>query len=274
MGNVTTSATVSITDVLNGNAATTTGNVTGDGSVEYDGMYNGNSYAELLSNTNGKLTYVSWSYFEINNSSSLFPTTYAVTSIDSVRLSLFNAGGTSGNYGGNPGYIDLYLIQNNLGALPTSAGPLFYGTSAGQKPTSASQVAGNTGPSELGIGGNTSIGGNATFIGTAYFPNNYAGYNDFTFDNLPSGVSTEIAAALDSGTTLRFAMISHTGSAARVEWDGSLTDGNTPKVSIDAQTSSSAVEDFGLTSASSSFSKTAGSVTTDSINVSRIGHPD
>src|SRR5262249_14715665 len=72
--------------------------------------------------------------------------------------------------------------------------------------------------------GDPVIGSQATptKIGSAFFPNNQVGYNDFVFDNLPAAVASQIAADLNSGSPIRFAAIPTDHSVA-ADWEGNFT---------------------------------------------------
>jgi hypothetical protein len=61
-------------------------------------------------------------------------------------------------------------------------------------------------------------------VGTATFPNNQVGYNDFVFDNLSSAVKSELATRLNSGgsSPIRLAITPAAGSQVAADWEGNF----------------------------------------------------
>jgi hypothetical protein len=127
----------------------------------------------------------------------LYPT-QTVSAVDSVRLSIYNTE-TTGGYGGTPGSFDVYLLTDNT--YPTSS--LTYQGGPGA-----------TGPVVIGSQASPLL------IGTAYFPNNVVGYNDFTFDNLSAAVSAALAADLNTQAQVRFVITPSLNSPVAADWEG------------------------------------------------------
>ncbi len=142
---------------------------------------------------------------------SLYPT-QTVSAVDSVRLSIYNTA-TTGGYGGTPGSFDVYLLADNTvpdSSLTYQGGP------------------GATGP--------VVIGSQATplLIGTATFPNNVVGYNDFTFDNIDVNnptASADLAAELNAHQEVRFVITPSLNSPVAADWEGNWVQ-NQPQLNL------------------------------------------
>jgi hypothetical protein len=196
-------------------------------------------------------------FLEFSSAQAVFPTTYQVSAVDSIRLSLFNTATTS-TFGGHPGAFDVYLLTNDtdaVGAAPT-ARYMLNGNTAAQ---------GNTGPTVIGSQGTPVL------VGTAVFPDNVVGYNDFNFDNLASGVGATIATFLNNKTALRFVLTPSTGSAVSADWEGNSTfsgGAEKPVLTILAEKSAAIVESFKLDAASTVVHNSDGTLT---VTVDRSG---
>jgi len=142
---------------------------------------------------------------------SLYPT-QPVRAVDTVRLSIYNTA-ISGGYGGTPGSFDVYILDDNSVAdtsLTYQGGP------------------GATGP--------VVIGSQATplLLGTAYFPNNVVGYNDFTFDNIHDNnpaASASLTAKLNAHQEVRFVITPSLGSPVAADWEGNWVQ-NQPQLNL------------------------------------------
>ena len=139
---------------------------------------------------------------------SLYPT-QTVSGVDSVRLSIYNTA-TTGGYGGTAGSFDVYLLTDNT--YPTSS--LTYQGGPGA-----------TGPVVIGSQASPLL------IGTAYFPNNVVGYNDFTFDNLSPAVSAALTAELNAHAQVRFVITPSLNSPVAADWEGNWVE-NQPQLSL------------------------------------------
>jgi hypothetical protein len=198
-------------------------------------------------------------FLEFSTGSPLFPTTYATSTIDSIKLSLYNTA-TAGTFGGKPGSFDVYLLTaDNDAALVTPAYRYL-----GPDGTTGAGADGNTGP--------TVIGGQGTpiLVGSATFTNNAVGFNDFIFDNLSAGVKSAITSALNAKTPIRFVITPSAGSAVAADWEGNssfASGAQKPQLTLIAEKSLAVVENFALDMASVTVNKGG----TATITVNRSG---
>ena len=177
---ITPSATtVTITDNTVANSQTPNGLPTQSSAVQTNGPYAQytNSYMSLVSTPQGSLAYSDMPVVTYGSGSAVFPSGYTVSNVDSLKLSIYNTANT-GSYGGTPGSFDVYLLTDNT--VPDSS--LLYEGGTG-----------NTGPSVIGTQASP------IYVGTASFPNNQVGYNDFVFDNLPASVQSAPNGRLELG---------------------------------------------------------------------------
>jgi hypothetical protein len=174
----------------------------GSSGVETSGPYYTDSYAALVSTPSGSFGYSTMPVFDYDAASSAFPTS-SVGAVDSLQLSIFNTA-TTGGYGGTPGSFNVYLLTDNTVA-DTS---LRYEGGTG-----------NTGPTVIGSQASPIL------LGSATFPNNYVGYNNFTFD-LPAGSAAQNAvdAAVNGGELIRVAITPSAGSPVTADWEGDYFD--------------------------------------------------
>ena len=93
---------------------------------------------------------------------------------------------------------------------------------------------GNTGPTVIGTQASP------IYVGTANFPNNQVGYNDFTFDNLSANVKAALTADLNSGgnSEIRFAITPSQGSPVTADWQGNYFF-DQPQLTVLAETGAS-----------------------------------
>jgi hypothetical protein len=242
----TSQTTVTVTDDAVANSDTPTGSTTESLGVETSGPFGVNTYAPVVSTPHGSFGFTTFPFYEFADGSAgagasitggpsaVFPTTYSVATVDSVKLSIDNTA-TTGGFGGTAGGVDVYFLADDT----FDASTLKY---------------------EGGIGatGATVIGTQAspTLLGTAFFPNNQVGYNDFVFDDLPSNVASALTADLNSGSPIRFAVVPHDTSVA-ADWEGNFTS-NQPQLTLLVEKSSQPVDTFNLDTASAVVDKTAG----------------
>ena len=141
---------------------------------------------------------------------------------------------------GVAGDFDLYLLTND--SVATSS--LKYNTASG-----------DTGAAVLG----TPPEAGATYIGTAYFPDNVAGYNYFTFDNLTSNTAVEndlvnYFNSAGSPNPIRFVIVPSSGTLTSADWEGDAAS-NQPTLSLLVQPSPDTFESFTLGSATDTINK-------------------
>ena len=244
----TTTSTVNITDNAVSGDQTPTGYTTYSAGIETSGPYYVNSYIPLVSTPSGSQNYSDFPEIEFGPGSTAYPTTYAVNSVSSVQLSIYNTA-TTGGYGGAPGSFDVYALLDDTTTAP-DAGLTYEGGT------------GNTGASVIG-----SQAG-AVLIGTAQFPDNQVGYNNFVFDNLPTSVSTAFTNDLNaptSSTPIRFAIVPSSGSPVQTDWEGNASE-NAPQLTLLVQPSPATVETFNVSTTSATVNTTAG---TETITVDR-----
>lgn len=186
-------------------------------------------------------------YLEFADPSTLFPTTYAASTIDSIKLSLFNTA-TTGTFGGHAGSFDLYLLSNVQGD------PLSYRYTSD----------GATGIAAIGTQGGPLL------VGSGAFTNNVIGFNDFIFDNLSPEVRNALKASLNGKTPVRFVITPSAGSAVAADWEGNSTFNSglqKPQLTLIAEKSAAIIENFTLSAASATVNKN-GTVT---ITLTRSG---
>jgi methionine-rich copper-binding protein CopC len=189
-------------------------------------------------------------FLEFSTGSTLFPTTYAASTVDSIKLSLFNTA-TTGTFGGHPGSFDVYLLSNDPDA-PLAA-PAYRYTSDGA-----------TGVTAIGTQGSPLL------VGSATFTNNVAGFNDFIFDNLSADVRTALKASLNGKTPIRFVITPSTGSGASADWEGNSTfnsGAQKPQLTLITEKSAAVIENFTLDASSITVNKNG----TATIKVDRSG---
>ena len=233
-------ATVAITDNTVTNSDAPTGITTHSSGVETTGPFSVNSFIPLASGPHGSSGFADMPVITFGAGSSVFPTTYAAAAVDSVRLSIYNTA-TTGGFGDAPGSFDVYLLTDN--SVPDSA--LTYQGGIGA-----------TGPVVIGTQAMPLL------IGTASFPNNQVGYNEYTFDKLSPAASAAIAADLNSGGSsgIRFAITPSQDSPVFADWEGNFTS-NQPKLSLVVEKSPAVLETFKLDASSATVDKTAGTIT-------------
>jgi hypothetical protein len=214
--------TVTITDNQVANAITPNPNglTTYSSGVEVNGPFYVNSFINLVSASQGSLFYSSMPVITFGSGSAVFPTSSTVSTVDSVKLSIYNSA-TTGGYAGIPGSFDVYLLTDN--SIDDSA--LVYGGGAG-----------NTGPTVIGTQASP------VYVGTANFTNNQVGYNDFTFDNLSASVKAALTADLNSGgnSEIRFAITPSQGSPVTADWQGNYFF-DQPQLTVLAETGAAVV---------------------------------
>ena len=193
--------TITINDDAVANGVTLAGLATQTDGIETNGPYSGdaNSFLPLVSAPTGGFNFATMPVLTFGTGSAVFPTGTTST-VDSVKLSIYNTA-TTGSFAGVPGSFDVYLLTDNT--VPDSELEYLGGV-------------GNTGPSVIGSQASP------VYIGTASFPNNQVGYNDFVFDNLPASVKSALTADLNSGGTsgIRFAITPSQGSPVAADWEG------------------------------------------------------
>ena len=202
-------STVTITDNnVSPSVLTSAATPTDSNEIEPGGPYlpYEDSWLAMNSNVHNSFGYqdmpeLSWSYSGTGSQPSLYPT-QTVSGVDSVRLSIYNTA-TTGGYGGTAGSFDVYLLTDNT--YPTSS--LTYQGGPGA-----------TGPVVIGSQASPLL------IGTATFPNNVVGYNDFTFDNLSAAVSADLAAELNAHAQVRFVITPSLNSPVAADWEGNWTE--------------------------------------------------
>ena len=185
--------------------------------------------------------------FEFSTGSSVFPTTYNTSTVDSVKLSLYNTA-TTGSFGGKPGNFDVYLLTNDPDAPLATPSYRYLGPDG----TTTTGADGNTGPTVIGSQGSPLL------VGTGTFTNNAIGFNDFIFDNLSAGVKTAITADLNGKTPIRFVVTPSTGSGVAADWEGNSTfnsGSQKPVLTLIAEKSAATVENFMLDVASVTVNK-------------------
>ena len=195
------------------------------------------------------------SYLEFAPSTAIYSTSYAVSTVDSVDLSLYNSAIT-GTYGGIPGKFDLYLLTTDSDALAA--------------PTIKYSANGATGVSAIP----TSF--TPVLVGTDTFTNNYVGYNDFIFD-VSGTVAADITADLNNRTPIRFAAVPSSGTPpppnTSADWEGESTNASysiyNPNVTLLVEKSASTLETFTVDSASATFNK--GSTSLITVDRSSVG---
>lgn len=194
------STTVSITDNAVASSETPTGITTQTSGVEINGPFYVNSFLNLSSTLHAGFQHSTMPVLTFGDGSEVFSSNVAVSTVDSLKLSLYNLA-TSGSFNGTPGSFDVYLLTDNT--VDDTA--LVYGGGTG-----------NTGPSVIGSQASP------LYLGTANFTNNQVGYNDFVFDNLPASVKSALAADLNSGgsSAIRFAITPSQGSPVAADWEG------------------------------------------------------
>ncbi len=241
--------TVAITDnAVSGDAVvtgtTSDGSGKGSSGIETSGPYYTDSFLPLVSQLQGSFGYATFPEVEFNLGAGNLPST-PIGPVQSLTLSVYNTA-TTGGYGGVAGNFDIYALTNPSG--PTTG--LAYAAT------------GDTGASVLSTSGDQAAG--PVYLGTAYFPNNQVGYNDYTVDNISSAVGNTLAQLLDSGSPLRLALIPSSGSSVAADLEGNFTK-DQPMISILAGASANNYENF---SVSASDSPTKGA-TTETITVTR-----
>ncbi|HEX4143756.1 MAG TPA: Calx-beta domain-containing protein, partial [Pirellulales bacterium] len=239
----TTQTGITITDNAVAGADTTSGYTTYSAGIQTNGPYDVNSYDSLVSSPVGSQGYADMPEMEFGPGSAVNPTSYAVSAVDSVELSIYNTA-ISGGYGGIPGSFDVYALLDDTTTAPTSGLTYEGGT-------------GNTGASVIG-----SQAG-AVYIGSAQFPNNQIGYNNFVFDNIPTSVSTQLASDLTTPSTanpIRFVIVPSSGSPVTTDWEGNASE-DAPQLTLLVQPSPAVVENFNVASTSTTVDKTAGTAT-------------
>lgn len=115
----TTSTTVAITDNTVAGDDTPSGYATFDEGVQTNGPYYTNNYLDLVSTPGNGLNYSDFPEVEFGPGSTVYPSNYAVSSVSSVELSLYNLSTTS--YGGVPGSFDVYALLDDTGTAPDSS---------------------------------------------------------------------------------------------------------------------------------------------------------
>lgn len=242
----TAESAITITDNTVANSQTPTGGVTTSAGVETTGPYYVNSYVPIVSVTHQSLGYLTMPFLEwsdntpgtgstvANAPSAVFPTTYSVGTVDSVKLSMYNTANT-GSYGGTAGNFDVYFLPDNTIDPATMA----YGT----------------------------VPAGAIYIGAAFMPNNQVGYNDFTFDSLPASVASALTTDLNTGTAMRFVVVPSAGSQVDADWEGNAAS-NQPQLTLLVEQGTTAIENLNFDVASQTVNKTAGTAT---IEVDRTG---
>ncbi len=249
----TTQSTITITDNTVAGSEDPTGYATYSAGIETTGPYYTNSYIPLVSTPGGSQNYADMPEFEFGPASAAYPTSYAVSAVDSVQLSIYNTA-IAGGYGGVPGSFDVYALLDDTTTAPTSGLTYEGGT-------------GNTGASVIG----TQAG--AVYIGSAQFTNNQVGYNNFVFDNLPASVSSQFASDLSTHSAtnpIRFVIVPSAGSAVRNDWEGN-NGVDSPEITLLVQPSPAVVETFNVDATSATVNKTAG---TETITVDRTSTGD
>ena len=233
-------ATVTINDNTVTNSDAPMGITTHSSGVETSGPFSVNSFIALASAPHGSQGFADMPVITFGAGSSVFPTSYATATVDSVRLSIYNTA-TTGGFGGAPGSFDVYLLTDN--SVDDSALRYQGGTGA-------------TGPIVIGTQASPLL------LGTASFPNNQVGYNEYTFDNLSSDVRAAIASDLNSSGTspIRFAITPSSGSTVFADWEGNFTV-NQPKLSVLVEKSTAVLESFKLDVSSATVDKAAGTIT-------------
>lgn len=189
-------------------------------------------------------------FLEFSAGSTLFPATYAVSTVDSIKLSLFNTA-TTGTFGGHPGSFDVYLLSSDPDAA--LAAPLYRYTTDGA-----------TGIDAIGTQGAPLL------VGSATFTNNTVGFNDFIFDNLSPDVQAALKASLNRKSPVRFVITPSAGSGASADWEGNSTFNNgaqKPQLTLLAEKSAASVENFSLHASSLVVNKNG----TATITVDRTG---
>jgi hypothetical protein len=177
-------------------------------------------------------------FIEFSTGSSVFPTGYNTSTVDSVKLSLFNTA-TGGSFGGKPGSFDVYILTAD-GDAPLVTPSYRY---LGPDGTTSTGADGNTGPSVIGGQGTPLL------VGSATFTNNVVGFNDFIFDNLSASVKSALTSALNAKTPIRFVITPSTGSGVAADWEGNSSfagGAEKPQLTLIAEKSLAVVENFAL----------------------------
>jgi hypothetical protein len=153
--------------------------------------------------------FLSYEVVELSPSStpSVFPAPGSqVNSISNLSLSLYNTA-TTGNFGGDVGDFNIYLLTSTETTTATSS--LKFNTAA--------------------VDGVNGAAG-ATLLGTFSFDNNGPGYDVFTPASISTAVSNTIITDLNSGTAFRLAVAPGSASFA-ADWSG-VFQGQTPLISL------------------------------------------
>ncbi len=192
--------TVTITDNAPANSQTPNGITTQTSGVETSGPFYVNNFMNLVSTPHAGLSFSTMPVLTFGTGSSVFSGTTPISTVDSLKLSIYNLA-TTGSFAGTAGSFDVYLLTDDT--VDDTA--LVYGGGTG-----------NTGPSVIGTQASPIL------VGTANFTNNQVGYNDFIFDNLSSAVKTALTADFNSGgaSEIRFAITPSQGSPVAADWEG------------------------------------------------------
>jgi len=191
-------------------------------------------------------------FLEFSTGSTIYPATYAVSTIDSIKLSLFNTAIT-GSFAGHPGSFDVYLLSNDPDPALATGGTTYRYTADGA-----------TGITAIGTQGAPLL------VGSATFTNNVIGFNDFIFDNLSADVRTALKAALNGKTPLRFVITPSAGSTVAADWEGNSTFSNgaqKPQLTLVVEKSAATIENFTLDASKVTVNKNG----TATITVDRSG---
>ncbi len=234
----TSTTTVQITDDTVANSATPTGTTSHSSGVETSGPFYTDSYTVLASTPHGSFGFSTMPVDTFGAyaaedplpafTSGVFTSGVTASTVDSIKLSIYNSDVGPDGFGGTAGSFDVYLLTDNT-SLPQNIPQPVSGTTYADDGLTYAGGTGNTGPSVIG-----SQGG-AVYVGTATMPNNQVGYNDYVFDNLPAAVKAALTTDVNDSTGahyIRFAITPSAGSSVAADWEGNFAAATSPNLTL------------------------------------------
>ena len=219
--------------------------------IEASGPGSVNSYLSLCATPHNSFGYADFPELEFSYGAAGTPNPlgYQIGTVDSLTVSIYNTATAPGGYGGTPGSFSVWALTDD--SVLTSS--LKYNSSAS---------------GDLLISG---VSG-AVKLGTAQFTNNVVGYNDFTFDNIPTAVSNAFVTEQTNGLPIRLVVIPNDPNVT-ADWEGNYSGSPTeqPKLTLLVEKSSKPTETFSLDQTSSTVAKNAG---TYNLQIDRAGGAD
>ena len=213
----------------------------GDGAPGGYAVVNGSPSNSLAASFGKMVDSYSFAQYEVSEfqpSSAVFPGTYQLSDLTQFSLQLWNTA-TSGEYAGDPGPFNVYLIPNSETTTPTS---------------SLTFQSGDVN----GLNGQGGTGAN-TLLGTFNFTNDVQGYDTFTLSSIPTSVGQAILTALNYNQTFRLAITPGAPNFA-ADWNANYVSSQGVNESPIFSFTGDAVpsEQFALSAASYTVNETAG----------------